>query len=71
MYEIPTDLATTRFRYRSERFVIRLWREESAAPQAGWRGRMQHITSGEIRFFHDWDTFIGGLTELTQQIRVP
>ncbi len=71
MHEFPANSATTRFRYSSEMFVIRLWREESAVSCAEWHGRIQHIASGEIRFFHDWDTFIGGLTELTRQIRVP
>jgi hypothetical protein len=70
MRDLQTELTTTRLRYRSEYFVIRLWREE-VPPDAEWRGRMQHVTSGEVRFFHNWDTFIGGLTELTSQIRVP
>jgi len=75
MRELQAELNTTHFRFRSEQFVIYLWREEAAevaaCAVAEWRGRMRHVISGEIRFFHDWDTFIGGLTELTSLIRVP
>ncbi|MFN8598781.1 MAG: hypothetical protein U0559_21670 [Anaerolineae bacterium] len=71
MRDLESDLIATRFRYRSEHFVIRLWQDGDCPPNARWRGRMQHVTTGEVRFFHDWDTFIGGLTELTTQIRVP
>lgn len=71
MRNLQAELNTTHFRFRSEQFIIYLWQEETANASAEWRGRMRHVISGEVRFFHNWDTFIGGLTELTSLIKVP
>jgi hypothetical protein len=71
MIESPAQLTTTKLRFRSELFVIGLWQEETGDDSTAWYGRMQHVASGEVRFFNNWETFINGLTELTSQIRVP
>jgi hypothetical protein len=47
-------------------FAIRLWRE-GEGEDAHWRGQLEHIASGQARHFHDWDTFVTGLNELTGQ----
>jgi hypothetical protein len=43
-----------------------LWREGSGE-DAQWCGQLEHIASGQARQFHDWDTFVTGLNELTGQ----
>jgi hypothetical protein len=58
------DLARTSLKYRSDLFAIRLWREESVEDEQ-WRGQLEHMASGQARYFHDWDTFVNGLNELT------
>jgi len=35
-------------------FVLRAWEEELGQGRAEWRGKIQHATSGETRYFRDW-----------------
>ncbi len=42
--------------HRSHLFTLRLWLEEMGAGQKDWRGKVQHVDSGEARYFHDWPT---------------
>jgi len=60
------DAARTSLRYRSDLFAIRLWREGGEGNEQ-WHGQLEHIASGQARQFHDWDTFVNGLNELTGQ----
>ena len=48
----------------SQLFTLRLWLEDLGSGQTDWRGRIQHVNSGETRYFRDWHTleaFINGL----------
>ncbi|MFL5591267.1 MAG: hypothetical protein ACJ8DI_26935 [Ktedonobacteraceae bacterium] len=47
--------------HHSELFTVRLWQEEQGNDQVTWRGKVQHVTSGEARYFHDWSTLIAFL----------
>jgi hypothetical protein len=40
--------------------MIRFWSEEAqeAPDKRGWRGRVQHVLSGEARSFDDWAMLI-------------
>ena len=58
------DAARTNLRYRSDSFTIRLWREDAGEDER-WHGHLEHIASGQSRYFHDWDSFVNGLNELT------
>ena len=42
----------------SHLFLVRLWPGEDANGQAQWRGKVQHMVSGEARYFQDWTTLI-------------
>jgi hypothetical protein len=49
---------------RSQLFMLRLWPEDLGGGQIDWRGKVQHMTSGEARYFRDWSTleaFVEGL----------
>ena len=49
---------------RSHLFTLRLWLEELGSGQTDWRGKVQHVNSGEARYFRDWPTlqaFVEGL----------
>jgi hypothetical protein len=38
----------------SHLFLVRLWLEDLGADQQEWRGRVQHILSGQVRYFREW-----------------
>lgn len=41
---------------RSHLFTIRVWEEPIDAQRSEWRGRVQLVTNGEVRYFRDWAT---------------
>jgi hypothetical protein len=52
---------------RSHLFTVRLWAEDIGDSQTEWRGRMQHVTSGEAHYFRDWPTLIAHLLKMLSQ----
>jgi hypothetical protein len=45
-------------------FMLRMWQEDLGGGQTDWRGKVQHVESGEARYFRDWATlqaFVEGL----------
>jgi hypothetical protein len=48
----------------SHLFTVRLWQEELGDGQIELRGKVQHVTSGEVRYFRDWPTLITFLQAL-------
>ncbi len=40
----------------SQLFMLRLWPEDLGHGQTDWRGSVQHVNSGEVRYFRDWPT---------------
>jgi hypothetical protein len=45
---------TGRQHYRTHLFTVRLWREDLGEGRTEWRGKVQHVLSGEERYFRDW-----------------
>ncbi len=48
----------------SHLFTLRFWPEDLGSGQTDWRGKAQHVNSGEARYFRDWPTleaFVEGL----------
>ncbi len=48
----------------SHLFTLRLWLEDLGSGKTDWRGKVQHVNSGEARYFRDWSTlesFLEGL----------
>ena len=43
---------------RSHLFTVRVWEEEIGADQTEWRGKVQLVTSGEVRYFREWDALV-------------
>lgn len=35
-------------------FTLRLWPEEGEDDEPVWRGRVQNLTSSEVRYFQGW-----------------
>lgn len=42
-------------RASSQVFMLRFWSENLGDGCVDWRGRVQHVNSGEVSYFHDWD----------------
>ena len=42
-------------------FTVRVWPEELEVGQVEWRGKAQHVGSGQSRYFRDWETLVGFL----------
>jgi hypothetical protein len=48
----------------SQLFMLRLWPEDVGSGQTDWRGKVQHVASGEARYFREWQTLVAFLEEL-------
>ena len=48
----------------SHLFTVRLWRKELGDGQTELRGKVQHVSSGEVRYFRDWPALIAFLLAL-------
>lgn len=35
-------------------FTLRFWSEDLGNEQSDWRGKVQHINSGEVVYFREW-----------------
>ena len=55
----------------SHLFTARLWQEELGNGQTELRGKVQHVSSGEVRYFRDWPTLITFLQALLSAPRSP
>lgn len=52
---------------RSHLFTIRVWREELAEDQREWRGKVQHVNSGEAYFFRQWSEMVAHMVTWLEQ----
>jgi hypothetical protein len=52
---------------RSQLFTVRLWLEELGGSQTELRGRVRHLTSGEVRSFREWATLKRFMLEKLQK----
>jgi hypothetical protein len=48
-------------------FTLRLWRVEADNGRAAWRGKLQHVLSGESRYFQDWPALVACLRVLLSE----
>jgi hypothetical protein len=35
-------------------FTVRVWKEEVGTDRTEWRGKVQLLTSGDVRYFREW-----------------
>jgi hypothetical protein len=45
-------------------FTLRIWVIGQKDATLEWRGRIQHIQSGEVQYCRDWDRFIAYVEEM-------
>lgn len=48
----------------SQLFVLRIWQENLGEGHREWRGKVQHMISGDAHYFREW----AGLIACLQQI---
>ena len=46
----------------SQLFTLRVWREVLGDGQVEWRGRIQHVLSGQVYYFRNWQALIDRLS---------
>jgi hypothetical protein len=49
---------------RTHLFTVRLWLEELSEGQTEWRGEVQYVVSGEMRYFRDRPALVEALQEM-------
>ena len=54
--------------HHSHLFTLRIWPEALGSGQTEWRGKIQHVTSGETRYFRDWSTLVAFLLEMLPKL---
>lgn len=35
-------------------FIVRVWLEKMGEGKSEWRGKVQHVLSGQVRYFRGW-----------------
>ncbi len=53
---------------QSQLFTLRMWQEELGDGQVEWRGSVQHVLSGEIRYFRDWQMLANCLSAMLPRV---
>ncbi|HEU5103409.1 MAG TPA: hypothetical protein VFU22_30520 [Roseiflexaceae bacterium] len=47
--------------HQSQLFTVRLWGEDLGDGRTEWRGKVQHVLSGEAHYFREWPALIAWL----------
>jgi hypothetical protein len=55
----------------SQLFMVRIWLEDLGSGKTDWRGKVQHVSSGEVRYFRDWPTLEAFLEDLLRWEQKP
>jgi hypothetical protein len=53
---------------RTHLFTVRVWEEEIGADQTEWRGKVQLVTSGEVRYFREWAALVPLLLTMLSEL---
>jgi hypothetical protein len=61
-------MGTDGTRPNSHLFVLRLWSEKMGDDGIEWRGKLQHVTSGDVRYLRDWSKLLPLLLELLSEV---
>jgi hypothetical protein len=59
---------TSSQRPRSHLFTVRVWKEEIGTDQSEWRGKVQLVTSGEVRYFRGWAALVPLLLTMLSEL---
>ncbi len=48
-------------------FTLRVWQAEVGEGQMEWRGKLQHVVSGQTHYFRNWPALILYLGEMLSE----
>ncbi len=51
-------------KYSSHLFTLRLWQEELGDERHEWRGKIQHVQSGETYYFREWSVLMTAISKM-------
>lgn len=51
-------------KHQSQFFTMRLWAEDLGDGRTEWRGKVQHVISGEVHYFREWSMLIAWLVAM-------
>ena len=54
-------------RRRSHLFTLRLWQEGDGREEKTLRFKVQHVLSGEVRYFRDWSQVVAFIISMTKK----
>ncbi len=54
-------------RPHSHLFTVRVWKEEVGTDRTEWRGKVQLLTSGDVRYFREWADLVPLLLALLSE----
>ncbi len=49
--------------YDSHLFMVRVWVHESANGEKEWYGKVQHVPTGNVRYFREWSALLAYLQQ--------
>ncbi len=55
---------TSKYCRYTRSFVVRLWCEDLGQSRREWRSMVQDLSSGEVRFFRDWQKLVAWVQEM-------
>lgn len=64
-------MAERRRYYHSHLYTVRLWLEDLGDGRVEWRGQVEHVMSGERRYFRSWPSLLEQLKELLPSVNSP
>ena len=53
---------------RSHLFTVRVWQEDVGQNQMEWRGKVQLITDGNVRYFRGWEELVPLLLSMLSEV---
>lgn len=56
-------------RPRSHLFTVRVWEEEIEVDATEWRGKVQLLPSGEVRYFREWEGLVPLLRAMLAELK--
>ncbi len=51
-------------KHGSHLFTVRVWQEDLGNDQLEWRGKVQHVHSGEALYFREWTMLVTSLLKM-------
>ena len=52
-------------------FTIQLWREDLGDNRTEWRGKVQHVQTGEAFYFREWSMLVAALLKMLPEPEPP